>query len=78
MTKIVDQIISKLSTFSNCFTCILIVTICFEMWNIFEHALRHFIIDNNYKLLIPFQQVDVYLNEPIKIHELIKFANQSN
>ena len=25
-----------------------------------------------------FQQVDVYLNEPIKTHELIKLANQSN
>ena len=48
------------------------------MWNIFEHALRYFVIDNNCKLLITFQQVDVYLNEPIKIHELIKLANQSN
>ena len=48
------------------------------MWNIFEHALRYFIIDNNHKLLITFQQVDVYLNESIKIHELIKLANQSN
>ena len=73
-----DQIISKLLMFSKCFTCILIATFCFEMWNIFEHALRYFIIDNNYKLLITFQQVDVYLNEPIKIHELIKLANQSN
>ena len=48
------------------------------MWNIFENALRCFIIDNNYKLFITFQQIDVYLNEPIKIHELIKLANQSN
>ena len=48
------------------------------MWNIFEHALRYFIIDNNYKLLITFQQVDVYLNEQIKIHALIKLANHSN
>ena len=48
------------------------------MWNIFEHALRCFIIDNNDKLLITFQQVSVYLNEPTKIHELIKLANQSN
>ena len=48
------------------------------MWNIFEHALRNFIIDNNYNLLITFQQADAYLNEPIKIHELIKLANQSN
>ena len=28
--------------------------------------------------LITFQQVNVYLNEPIKIHELIKLGNQSN
>ena len=35
------------------------------------------IIDNNYKVLIIFQQVDVYLNEPIKIDVLIKLANQS-
>ena len=48
------------------------------MWNIFEHALGYFVIDNNCKLLITFQQVDVYLHEPIKIHELIKLANQSN
>ena len=50
-------------------------------WNVEyfdEHALRYSIIDNNYKLLITFQQVDVYLNEPIKIHELIKLANQSD
>ena len=33
--------------------------------------------DNNYKPLVIFQQVDVYLNEPIKIDELIKLANQS-
>ena len=42
------------------------------MWNTFEHTLRYFITDNNYKLLTTFQQVDVYLNEAIKIHELIK------
>ena len=42
------------------------------MWNVFEHALRYFVIDHNYKRLITFQQVSVYLNEPIKIHELIK------
>ena len=48
------------------------------MWNIFKDALRYLIIDNNYKLLITFQQIDVYLKEPIKIHELIKLANQSN
>ena len=78
INKKLDQIVSKLLTFSKFLTCILIATFCFEMWNIFEHALRYFIIDNNYKLLITFQQVDVYLNEPIKIHELIKLANQSN
>ena len=44
---------------------------------IFGHALRYFITDNNYKLLMTFQQVNVYLNEPIKIHELIKLANQA-
>ena len=49
-----------------------------EKWNISEHASRSFIIDHNYRLLITFQQVDVYLNEPVKIHELIKLANQSN
>ena len=48
------------------------------MWNIFEHALRYFIIDNNYKLLITFQQVDFYVNKPIKIHERVKLDNQSN
>ena len=45
------------------------------MWSIFEHALRYFIIDNNYKLLITSQQVDVYQNQPKKIHELMKLAN---
>ena len=69
---------SKLLTSSKCFICILIATFCFEMQNIFEHALRYFIIDSNYKLLITFEQVDVYLNEPIKIDELITLANQSN
>ena len=37
--------------------------------------LRYFII--YYKLLKIFQPVDVYLNEPFEIHELIKLANQS-
>ena len=36
----------------------------------------YIIIDNNYKPLIMFQQADVYLNEPIKIDEVIKLANQ--
>ena len=40
------------------------------MWNIFERALRVF-----KGLLIIFQRVDVYINEPIKIDELIKLAN---
>ena len=48
------------------------------MWNIFEYVLRYFIIDINYKLLIIFQPVDAYLNEPIEIEKLIKLANQSN
>ena len=76
--KKLNHIISKLLTFSKCFTCILIAIFCFKMRNIFEHALRDFIINNSYNLLITFQQVDVYLNEPVKIHELIKVANQSN
>ena len=33
--------------------------------------------DNNYKLII-FSVVDVYLNSPIKIVELMKLDNQSN
>ena len=66
---------SKLLRFSKCFTCILIATFCFGMWKIFEHALRDFINDNNCNLLITLQHVDVYLNQPIKIHELIKLAN---
>ena len=37
----------------------------------------HYIIDNNYKLLIIFQRVDVYLNEPIKTDVLIKLADLS-
>ena len=32
--------------------------------------------DNNYKPLIMSQQADVYLNEPIKIDEVIKLANR--
>ena len=32
-------------------------------------------MDDNYKLLIIFQQVNVYLNETIQIDELIKLAN---
>ena len=66
--------ISILLTF---FTCIL-VTCYFDIWSIFEHVLRYFVIDNNYKLLITLQRVNVYLNKPIEIDELIKLANQSN
>ena len=76
--KKLNQIISKLLTFSKSFTFILIATFCFNFWNIFEHALRYFITDNNYKLLIIFQQVNVYLNETIQIDVLIKLANKSN
>ena len=35
-------------------------------------------MSSGYKLLITFQRVDVYLNEPIEIGELIKLTNQSN
>ena len=31
------------------------------MWNIFQYVLRSFIVENNYKLLVAFQGVDVYL-----------------
>ena len=48
-------------------------TFCFDVWNSFEHVLRYFIIDN-----IIFQRVDVYVNEPIEVDELIKLANQPN
>ena len=39
--------------------------IFFDLWNIFEHVLRYFIINNNdynnnYNLLLTFQRVDVY------------------
>ena len=37
---------------------------------------EYLIIDNNYKLLIIFQQADAYLNELMKIDELTKLANQ--
>ena len=43
---------SKLLTFSKWLTCILAI-LSFDVWNIFEHALKYFfIIDDNYKLLI--------------------------
>ena len=47
---------SKLLTFGKCFTFIL-ATFFFDMWNIFEHVSRYFIIDNNYKLLIHFSKL---------------------
>ena len=43
-------------------------------WTFLEDI--YIIIGNNYKPLIIFQQADAYLNEPIKIDELIKLANQ--
>ena len=39
----------------------------FEIWNIFEYVLRYFLIENNYKLLITFQRVDVYLMKQSKL-----------
>ena len=56
----------------------IIATSCFDMWFIFGVVLSYFIIDNNYKLLIIFQQVIVYLDETIENNRLIKLANQSN
>ena len=29
--------------FSKCFICILIATVCFEMWNIVEDAFNYFV-----------------------------------
>ena len=74
-----DRIISELLTLSKYFTCSLIPTFCFAHVEYFWTCLEgiNIIIDNNYKLLIIFQRVDVYLNEPIKTDELIKLANQS-
>ena len=64
---------------SKYFTCSLIATFCFahveHFWTCLEGI--YIIIDNNYKLLIMFQRVDVYLNESIKIEELIKLPYQS-
>ena len=59
---------------SKYFTCSLFATFSFarveHFWIGFEGI--YIIIDNNYKLLIIFQQVDLYLHEPIKIDKLIK------
>ena len=54
------------------FTCSLIAT--FYLAHM-EHFWT-FLTCINYKLLIIFEQVDVYLNEPIKMDEQIKLANQ--
>ena len=70
--KKLDQAIYKLLTLCKYFTCSLSL-----LCNIFGHPLRVYIItDNNYKPLKIFEQVDVYLNKPIKIDELIKIFNQ--
>ena len=47
----------------NCFTCSLIVTYCFAHMEHFWACLEgiYIIVDNNLKLLIIFQRVDVYL-----------------
>ena len=41
-----------------------------------SHEGIYIIIDNNCKPLKIFQQIHIYLNEPIKISKLIKLANQ--
>ena len=69
--KKLDQAIYKLLTLSKYFTCSLSL-----LSNIFGHPLRVYIITDNYKPLKIFEQVDVYLNKPIKIDELIKLVNQ--
>ena len=68
---------SKLLTLSKFFTCSLIATFCFAHVEHFSTCLEdiYIIIGNNWKLLITFQRIDVYLNEPIEIDELIKLAN---
>ena len=69
--KKLERIISELLTFT--------ATFCFahveDFWTCLEDI--WIIIGNNYKLLIIFQQADIYLNEPIQIDELIKLAYQS-
>ena len=39
----------------------------FNMWNIFEDVLKYFVSDNDYKLFIAFQLVDVYLTNQLKL-----------
>ena len=48
------------------------------MWNIFEHVLRYFTNDNNLQAFNNISLSYVYLNQPVKIDELIKLAKQSN
>ena len=70
-----DQMISILLTLRKYFTgSHILFCICGTFLNIPRGIC--IIIDNNYKLLIIFQQVDVYLIEPIKIDVLIKLAHQ--
>ena len=66
-------------TLSKYFTCNLIETFYFANAEHFWLCLVGIFItiDNNYKLLIMFDRVNVYLNEPVKIDKLINLANQS-
>ena len=75
--KKVDRLISKLITFKIYSTCSLITTFYFAHVEDFGTCLDgiYIIIDNNYKLVIKFQPVKGYLNEPIKADELIKLTN---
>ena len=75
--KKLDQIISKMLMLTKYSFCILIGTFCFAHVKHFWTCFEDIVINNNDKLLIIFQQVDVYLNKQIKIDELIKLANQS-
>ena len=73
------RIISEMLTLRKYFTYNLIQTFYLAHVKYFWTSLEGIciIIDNNYKLLTMFQRVYVYLNEPIKIVELIKLPNQS-
>ena len=74
VAKKLDQVISILLTLSKYFTCS--ATFCFahmeHFWACFEGI--YIIIDNKDKLLIIFQQVDVYLSDELK-SKLIKNQN---
>ena len=52
-----DQELLRLSQYS---LAVLVPRFILRMWNIFEHSLSGF----NYRLLVIFQQANVYLNEP--------------